>query len=103
MAAGRMRFMKARADASLQPTPSRERNVHLDAAGPVVARRHANAHSRNASYGPLALPAIAREVMVGKECLQRGLARAALELRALDARLAAGQLGAGWKRDLVDH
>src|SRR5258706_7737759 len=94
--------MDVRAGASYQPTPSREGNVDLDTPGAIVPRRHVHGRAGRCAHGPFALAAIGRELRIGKECLQRRLARAPLQLSALDARPARYELRALRQQDLVD-
>src|SRR5438552_4228997 len=85
-----------------RPPASPEHDAFDDLPGAIVAGRHGDLRSLRRAHRPFALAAIARERGIRHDRLQAHLAGAALELRALDARLAADQLGARRQCDLVD-
>src|SRR5205823_7236394 len=75
-----------------RPPASPEHDAFDDLPGAIVAGRHGDLRSLRRAHRPFALAAIARERRIRHDRLQAHLAGAALELRALDARLAADQL-----------
>ena len=103
-AAGRIRFMDARAGCEQPAYTFTRGNVDLDTPGAIVPRRHVHGRSGRCAHGPLALAAIGGELRVGKECLQRRpCSRAPRAARPRRARLPDTSCAPCRQRDLVDH
>src|SRR5262245_43388550 len=89
-----------------EPTPfpmrrSAEREGCGDLPGAFMPRADLDRGPCRRADSPFALRAIAGELGIGQEGLQRHLVGASLELAALDARLAGNERGARGQADLV--